>query len=253
MKPKKADLKVVTAIIAAILVGIIILILIFGKMGPTLTDVAERQACANDIAIKSHTTIFTESPYKYINCHTHFIDVSTDGIVKDGKKINEQQVNPDDIKRLFANEMYDCWYQFGAGQNSPFGGQTAISCIICSQIEIDDFADEGELSIPNGELYDFDEWIRNHRVGSYAVSASDSREFYYDYFGRNKDPQMPYYERLQQSASVNDYADPRDIHIETGNTYIIGVIGLPLSYNMVPFYTKIEYMGNEIERCWHLY
>jgi hypothetical protein len=177
---------VVNGLIITIVVGLIFFYV--GAMaGEVINEAQARENCRTSAVFKAKTqTWVTDSPVS-LNCHTQFIDVRDDGIFVNGKESISAKPTDDSVKRAVANQLYDCWYQFGAGTINPFWQEIAAwtdktHCVICSQISFEPKAiAELKATNPDGKLTGFEDWLKQNNIQENAAATSDSNTKYYDY------------------------------------------------------------------------
>lgn len=178
------------------LVGIILLLiiafvfaLILSKMIGYSYSAGDREACRMSVLAKwagKKVSFGTVSNIFDLNCKTQQVEITTDSIVKNDKKVEDLKDLKEDqlqekVERAIANEMYDCWYEFNRGQfdYTREGFQEierdirAHVCVVCSDVSFD----EGiRKNLP--EINGFTQWLSENKPEGTDVT-------YYDYFTNN--------------------------------------------------------------------
>jgi len=128
-----------------ILVIALILIVFIGKVTLFGKERSDVEICRLSVLAASKSKIVGKPLVESIQCETRDIEINEKGIYKNNKKIetfrnlgvSEGKSDAENkIKNLIANELYNCWYQFGEGKFNVFddwNGQT-IKCFLCSDI-----------------------------------------------------------------------------------------------------------------------
>ncbi|MDP2750189.1 MAG: hypothetical protein Q8O89_05130 [Nanoarchaeota archaeon] len=148
----------ITDYILIIIAGII-LIIIAGYVIFAGRQTSDTETCR--MSAQAATTLRPSKQLKQmieLECETDFIIVNGSKITKDGKKITDitEGRAQDQAKRVIANEMYDCWYQLGAGDYDLFGNFEGgdVQCLVCSYIDFDQ-----SYNKQYGNLEDFNEFL----------------------------------------------------------------------------------------------
>lgn len=166
IKNRKAISSIVNRLIIFSIVAIILLLLyvsIFSFIG----GVKDREVCRTSVYAKFGAKTATTGIYETsinLQCYTQKLRITRNGVFKKGKsgdeamiadfnrniliggaifgfgssasredKIERNNQRVELVKRVIANEMYDCWDQFGQGK-LPFWTGGERRCIICSEI-----------------------------------------------------------------------------------------------------------------------
>lgn len=124
------------------LIGLIILVIITGiflaVIFPLIRDTAEsstsKEVCRTSVLANAKRIEFAGEELtpglSEINCPTQKLEVK----------------DPNKIKLVIANQMYDCWDKFGRGRVKFLDPETGTYCIICSRIKFKDEASGKEIS-----------------------------------------------------------------------------------------------------------
>jgi hypothetical protein len=164
LKYKRAELTTQQIVLLIILL-VSFAVLLFFIYQLNFQELSEKQICQNSIQVKSKTSFFSE-----IDCKTNYICISggdscsnfnaktsikIDLSAKDGGK--------EQIMKVIADEMADCWWMFGEGKLDYVGGidTPGYRCAICSTIEFDEKIQEkypeivfsSEVQIDTSEKY----------------------------------------------------------------------------------------------------
>lgn len=128
--------------------GFIVILLFWNRAD--LLGQTDEQLCRASVEARSIT-----GPVKEIvplNCKTKYLCLSKDGSCEQlsAKKEIIKVRDADDVYNALAENMQDCWWQFGEGKVNYVGEglQEKLYCSICSQIGIDDSID----FFPNNEI-----------------------------------------------------------------------------------------------------
>ncbi len=152
MMQKKAQSKLLVTLIACLAAGLIV-ILFFAVVLPAMRDTSDKLLCSVTVGAKygsGRASMGTESSVR-LACYTQTLDIRQDGIFKSGKNTNPKKLKgqpnfekgDDDEDKIeavqwaIANEMYDCWDQFGEGRFPIFFGRKS-RCVVCSEITFQD-------------------------------------------------------------------------------------------------------------------
>ena len=176
---------IISVIIIAIAFGILI---IFLRYIP-YKDMAAREACHDSVVLRS-SQLFGNlvEPGKAVvplKCETKYVTINT----------NDEEK----IKRIIADEMYDCWWMLGEGKYDFFPesnshklgyGLTATPCVVCSVIKFEGPAkDVGNIDMLS--------YLNNHIVPGENMT-------YIDYFLGQKTI-LPAELNISQISTSQDY------------------------------------------------
>jgi hypothetical protein len=231
---KKGFTFIVDTLIIAIIVGII-LFYTAGRAGELIKEAQDRENCRVSALLKAKTqTWITDSPAN-LNCKTQFVNIREDSIQVNGKEVSNGDITADSVKRAFANQLYDCWYQFGAGTINPFWQQIATDnkhCVVCSQISFDDKATSKVGPI----LDDFATWLHENPIQENAAIESEKNTNYYDYLTRTS-------QIAHVVSSDMDFIADSD-KIDMKKTYdVIYVAYIPSKFNPEELFTPISFIN----------
>ncbi len=79
---------------------------------------SEKEACQKSVLMHSKLRIETKPISESIKCPTKFITI--------------EETNATKIKQEIANQMFDCWDNFGEGKLELFDAQSEKFCVVCS-------------------------------------------------------------------------------------------------------------------------
>lgn len=159
--------------IIIIIIGFAILLIWFSFFKPT--DIIDKETCRQSVTLRNIPLIGTPQHLAPLKCKTQQITIE-----------KNQYKTDDSIRQKIANEMYDCWWQFGEGNMNPFtatslqlaslaGGKMA--CGICSIITFDDkLKKEGQ----QGKTFDIVDYMQNNNVPTKDIT-------YLEYFTQEKE------------------------------------------------------------------
>lgn len=153
---------IVKAIPVLVIAGILfyVIYLIFSASGSAV----DREVCRDWVLLKAQSKILGK-PLVGENspCKTEIIEI---------KKTDEYE-----IKQDIANEMYDCWYQFGEGKKDFLSDWEWFKgdnwCFICSKI---DFSEKVQNEIP--EVIDFSDFLATESMPLHGEKTFF--EYFYD-------------------------------------------------------------------------
>jgi len=178
---------IISVIIIAVAFGIL---LIFLRYLP-YRQMADREACHDSVILRSNQLLggLVESGKAIVplKCKTQYITIKT----SDKEK----------IKRIIADQMYDCWWMLGEGKYDFFPwttshklgyGLTASPCMICSVIKF-----EGQAK--NIENIDIVDYLVTHIVPG-------KNETYADYFLGQENTVLPAELNVNNISTDKDYA-----------------------------------------------
>jgi len=139
IKGKKGELttKQLVTIIILIVSFIIILFLIFRL---NLGETSDKEICRNSVVLRGQSEL-TSGP---LDCKTNYITISTE--------------NKGEIMKAIAEEMADCWWQFGEGKIN-YGVseifEQRVEYVICSIIDFNEKTQGKVSEISYSEFYSF--------------------------------------------------------------------------------------------------
>jgi len=132
----------VIAVMILILVAFFIIFLLAARAGD-VTQAFSRQQCRATVELASKSNldfIGFESPIP-VECSTRYVTIKYGDPKKNtGLKTNNPVYyvqDSKDLKKFFAEEFMDCWWQMGEGTKKPFISADNSRCIICSDIKIE--------------------------------------------------------------------------------------------------------------------
>jgi len=141
---RKGEVEIRTIIIIALLAITFFALLSLFSVKTLFSDILANQNCKNSVRAAMLGNVQGMDFAKEINCPTQYKTLKGD----------EEQ-----IKKQIAEEMWTCWDNFGQGKYELFSATTDNFCAICSVIDFDKTAKEGNIEINN-----FEEYIKSRRV-----------------------------------------------------------------------------------------
>lgn len=152
---KKGELttKQLVTIIVLIASFIIILFLIFRL---NLGGTTDKEICRNSVILNGKSAIGSGP----IDCRTNYLCVSGGSNCETISQTSETNINADNktqIMKALADEMSECWWQFGEGKIN-YGGSwtdTNVKYALCSIIAFDEKVGEKTPSISYQEFYSY--------------------------------------------------------------------------------------------------
>ena len=177
---KKGELttKKLVTIIVLITSFVIILFLLFRLDLGAMTD---KEICHNSVVLKSKAKGFVGE----LDCKTNYVCISGGGKCEDINptetiKISlkgEDEIIKQEIMKVIADEMADCWWMFGEGElnyqglwksATEFLPWSKYHCAVCSTVKFDEKIINSEISeITYGEFYDFLEDAKKSNTKTY--------------------------------------------------------------------------------------
>jgi|WetSurMetagenome_2_1015567.scaffolds.fasta_scaffold151898_3 hypothetical protein len=149
-KGKKGELtteQIVLIIILIVSFAIILFFLVRLNLGKT----SDMETCHNSVVTRSSKVLPQDSIP--LNCKTRYICISQDGSCETMSNSNvEKAKTKTEVYSILANEMADCWWQFGEGKLNYVGNTFAsdLYCSLCDQVFFDNSVNtifpEGEIS-----------------------------------------------------------------------------------------------------------
>jgi len=135
---KKGDISTEQLVIIIILVISFAIILIF-LFQLNLKETTDKEICHNSVVTRGNSVLPKDATP--LNCHTEYICITKGGgkcIGLSNPKIFEAQTK-DDVYKVLADQMYDCWWMFGQGKINYAGKDLTenLYCSLCSQILFD--------------------------------------------------------------------------------------------------------------------
>lgn len=169
---------VLTIVTTAVLLGLV------EMQGKSVEDVTSREICRQSVQKHADLHIRTfNPPSDMINCPAAYIEISKDKAMyeyRNRKSIinlkGTEKEKKQQVQRIMADEIYNCWNQFGEGKKDLFGGPKKY-CSVCSVFQ---FNDDLEL---NG--YEFYTFLMQNKVPNRKLAENGIT--YFDYMqGRTK-------------------------------------------------------------------
>lgn len=123
-----------------IIASLVVIFLFIANSG--FGQTTDQQVCHSSVVERSNGVIPAESIP--LNCKTHYLCLSKDGTCDEMTSPDIIKVqNKEDVYKALADEMANCWAEFGEGKLNYVGEKLAshLYCSICSQIAFDKSVD----------------------------------------------------------------------------------------------------------------
>ena len=131
MKSKKGQVFKFLLPAVVFVIGLVILVLIFKGMGESVDEVRKRNNCKMSVQAATKLSLSTtdfagehNDPTKKFNCPTEYITI--------------KKSSPMKMKTQVANQMAECWDNFGRGKVRLFKATDTKFCVICSVYKFED-------------------------------------------------------------------------------------------------------------------
>ncbi len=155
-KNRRAEMTTEQIVILIVLItsfAVILFFLIELNFGQT----TDQQVCHNSVVERGSGVIPTGAIP--LDCKTHYLCLSKDGTCKEMTAPDIVTVkNKNDVYQALANEMAECWWEFGEGKLNYVGSTftSNLYCSICSQVAFDksiNFFNNGQID--EAEFYNY--------------------------------------------------------------------------------------------------
>lgn len=179
MKNKKGEISTQQTILLIILITSFIVLLFF-LFRLNFGKESAKELCHNSVLTKAKSLTPQSTP---LQCEISYLCITEDGTCE-GMTSPEEKIeveNSDELYKVLANAMADCWWMFGEGKVDYIRGKASKEnyCSICSQIYFDD-------SLNN--LNEVDEKISKDKLYNYMAKNNYSKgETYSEYILGTKD------------------------------------------------------------------
>lgn len=178
---KKGEVTTQQIVIIIVLV-ISFAIILFFLWKLNLQETTEQEICHNSVVTRGNSALKEMTP---LNCQTNYICITKDGSCEEltNPKVFEVE-KKDEIFKILADEIYNCWWMFGEGKVNYVGSDLTenLYCSICSQIYFDNSLKEIEdeelkAGIINQEgLYNFLTTEKVKETQTYAEYLYDTND-----------------------------------------------------------------------------
>jgi len=189
-------------LIVILLVSFIVILFLLFRLD--LGKESDKEICHNSVVMRSASISKEAIPLK---CSRTYICLSKDGSCErmsspDVKKVKTEE----EIYKVLAEEMADCWWMFGEGKLDYIGKDFFLRdnyCSICSQVGFDDSIKE-----ING------------------VGETISKDKLYDYLSKTKmpDSEVTYSEYLFGTNDINKLKSTA-LKVDNGREMVVGTFG----------------------------
>jgi hypothetical protein len=137
-KFKKGELTTAQIVTLVMLIASFAVILYF-LFTLDLGGTSEKDICHNSVAMRSSPVVPGETIP--LDCRTSYVCITEDGSCEKWANTEKKNVKTkDDVYKVLAEQMSDCWWMFGEGK-LDYIGKTDVHanlCSICSQVVFDD-------------------------------------------------------------------------------------------------------------------
>ncbi len=132
-KSKKAEITLdqLGIIIIVVIIGIIIYAVVINIYNDS-SEYNDKETCRLSVIARSYDPTRWSGSDSGVNfkCSTNELELGNK-LLKNGKNIKYTE----DPKRIIADEMSDCWYEFNQGKSNPFGDFFNNNrCFVCARI-----------------------------------------------------------------------------------------------------------------------
>jgi hypothetical protein len=169
---KKAEITTQQIVLLIILIVSFAVILFF-LLRLNLGKASDEEVCHNSVVTRGSGVIPKESVP--LNCKTSYICITKDGSCEKMTSPEIMKVGTkDEVYKVLADKMADCWWMFGEGKLN-YVGNTFLSqlyCSICSQVAFDNSLDG---IFTNGEIdkKDFYNYLSVTSISNKDISYLD--------------------------------------------------------------------------------
>jgi len=159
-KDRKAEITTQQIVLLVILLTSFAVLLFF-LFKLNIQKLSEKEICQSSVQLSKKATFFEK-----IDCKTNYLCISGGGECKGFTSretikinLNDEKIVKNEIRRVLADEMVDCWWMFGEGKvdyvGSSFIGDTA--CAVCAEIAFDEKLGSYDKlkSISYNDFYEF--------------------------------------------------------------------------------------------------
>ncbi len=170
---EKTLITVLIFIVAFLVIGFIAV-----KIFDIMTSKGDTESCRLSVLAASQTTIAGKTSIE-LQCPRKNIVVYPEYYTVDGNKRKySSEEYTENVKRVFAEEMRECWYKMGEGDVKVFEDKLLDNenvCLICNHIEFQNPSDP--------EITAFQDYLENTKIPASLNSLTDTT--YYDYIHRD--------------------------------------------------------------------
>jgi hypothetical protein len=155
-------------------------VLLFFILGLNIPDISQKEICQSSVQLAGKESFFGK-----IDCKTDYICISGGGECKDftaktTKKVdlNDKENIENNVMRILADEMVDCWWMFGEGKVNYANKDATdkIVCAVCAEIAFDEKLREKVSLIPYDKFKNF---LKT------TIKNKDTKQTYFDYLEGN--------------------------------------------------------------------
>jgi hypothetical protein len=200
MKSKKAEITTHQLVLLIVLIiGFVIILFLLFRLN--LGKESDSEICHNSVmerATLSKTPLDADTVP--LNCQRQYVCITKDGSCEAlTKPIKKKVKSEDEIYKVLAEELRNCWWMFGEG-NAKFIDNEAIPknyCSICSQISFDDSVKKDIISsgkIDKKLLY---EYMAKTKIPEKKITYSE-------YLYKTNDLNLIFGEAIKQGAGFGE-------------------------------------------------
>ncbi len=171
-RQKKAEVSFLTVIIVTLIV-IVVIGAVMLKAGIIFGSKVDRETCRNSVVLASARLAGVTGLPVELQCKTNYLLFKDKGIYIDNRKLTDTDNYDsmgdwaevqDKTKMVIANQMRDCWYEFGEGTLDvfPLGKYTTQKhCVVCTRIKFDDsFKNKAK----EDKIVGIVDWLKNNKI-----------------------------------------------------------------------------------------
>ncbi|MBS1267033.1 MAG: hypothetical protein MAG795_01004 [Candidatus Woesearchaeota archaeon] len=192
MNKKAMAMSTIALAILVFIIGLLIIFFISNSMndGEQYTD---RKLCEKSIDASSNK--LREEMNGLFDPHGNSVKLECST-----EYINYKEKDPEKIKRIIANKMYDCWDMYGEGEKEIFETKDGAFCAVCSrltfkkEVEVNDFLLYlRDTDIPNKPIK-YWEYFMGSEVKKFRTEYYENTELEkYDKFSTSEPIAIVYY------------------------------------------------------------
>lgn len=233
LKNSKGELTTQQIVLLIILITSFVVILFF-FFRLNLGEETQKEICHNSVILKSKTSLGGE-----LDCRTNYLCISSDGSKEcDGISAtetvpinsDEKEAKKKEIMSALANEMSDCWWQFGEEKLDYAGGWDITqntACSVCSIVDFDSDILEEKIT-----YRDFYEYLKTEKKSmsqtylNYLYGVSSLEGFKGNYLNNEFDLSKEYFvlTALREKGEVYEKVEPAASFLWEV-TFDLGILG----------------------------
>lgn len=171
---KKGELTTKNLVTLLVLIASFVIVLFF-LFRLDLGAVTDKEICHNSVVLKSKA----QGLVGELDCKINYVCISGGGNCEDISPTETIVVNVDskeEIMKVIAEEMANCWWMFGEGKlnyiGENFGATT--TCAACSTVKFDDRILDKNYKINYREFYEYLSTLQDDSIENYLNYLYDS-------------------------------------------------------------------------------